>query len=151
MGVCTDYDITCYGKSFFRQQGMLNSHLADLEIVRDLIAACEFAHAFAVFCRFDILVRYKVIRYQRDLVLIEHTVHLHFFHLFDGNRACNVVAQNQIQLRFNQLSCFHMIESGMRGQNLLCHCHSHMIRSPFWLKNSRICRCPSPRTSFFCI
>ena len=106
---------------------MLDSHLAHLEIIGDLIPICKFSHTFAVLRRFDILIRDKMIRHQRDLILVKNAVHLHFFHFPDRDRAGNVIAEHQIQIRLDELSRFHGLKPRVSGQDLLCHSHSHLI------------------------
>ena len=126
MGICTDDHVSGYSKAFFRKQRMLDSHLTHFKIIGNLVAACKFTHTFAVLRRFDIFVRHKMIRYKGDFVFMEHTVHVHFLHLLDGNRARNVVAQYQIQVCLDQLTGLHVIKSCMGRQNFLRHCHSHI-------------------------
>ena len=56
-----------------------------MDVVGDLISACKFSNAFAVLGRLDILVGYKMIGNKGNLVLVEHTVNLHFLDLMNGN------------------------------------------------------------------
>ena len=109
MGICADDHITCHGQPFFRQKGMFNPHLSHFKIICDLIFACKLPHALTMFSRFDIFIGDKVIRHQRDLILVEHTVNLHFFHFLDRYGAGNIVAQHQIKIRLNELPCFYFV------------------------------------------
>ena len=86
MGIRTDNHISGYGKTFLGKKRMLNTHLTDFEIVGDLISARKFSDAFAMLRRLDILVGNEVIGNKCDLVLVKHSVNLHFFDLMDGNR-----------------------------------------------------------------
>ena len=127
MGIRTDDHISGYGKSFLRKQGMLDSHLSHFKVIGDLIASCELADTFAVLRRLNILIGNKMIRYQCDLILIKHPLHLHFIHFLDCHRTGDIVAQHQIQLCLDQLSCLYLLKTRCTGKYLLCHCHSHCL------------------------
>ena len=127
MGIRTDDHIPGYGKTFLRKQGMFDTHLSHFEIIRDLIASCKLTDTFAVLRRFNILIGNKMIRYQCDLILIEHSLYLHFIHFLDCHRTGNIVAQHQIQLCLDQLSCLYLRKARCLCKYLLCHCHSHCL------------------------
>ena len=110
---------------------MLNAHLSHFKIVGDLIPSCELSHAFAVLCRLDVLIRYKVIRNKSDFILVKDTLDLEFLHFLNCNRACDVVAQHKIQICFDQLSRLDLIQSRRSRKDLLCHCHSHTLYHAF--------------------
>ena len=130
MGVRADDHVPCHGKPFFRQERMLDAHLSHLEIVRYLIFPGKLSDAFAVLRRLDILIGHEMIRHQSNLVFVEHALILKLFHFLDGHGAGNVIAQHQIQLRLDQLSCLHLVKPCRRGKDLLCHRHSHMLIPP---------------------
>ncbi len=71
-----------------------------------------------------------MIRHKRDLIFIKYAVHLHLFHFMDGHGACDIIAQNEIQIGFDELSGLYLIQTGVRRQNFLCHCHSHSVVPP---------------------
>ena len=125
MGIRSDDHITGYCQSFFRKQGMLNSHFSNFKIIGNFITPCKLSDTFAVFRRFDILIGNKVIRNKCDLVLIKNSLCIHLRHFLNGYRTGNIVSKHQIQICFNQLSGFYFLKSGMCCQNFLGHCHSH--------------------------
>ena len=101
MGIRTDDNIPRYYKTFFRQQGMLDSHLSHFKIVGNFIPFCKFPDTFTMLCGFDILVRNKVVRNQSDFILIKDSLLCKFIHFLYCNRACNIVAQYQTQICLN--------------------------------------------------
>ena len=125
MGVRADDHVSGNGKTFFRKKGVFDSHLPHVEVIGDIVAAGKLSHALAVFCGFNILIRDKMVHYQGDLILVKHCLHCHFIHFMNRYRRSDIVSQDQIQVRFDQLSGFHMIQACMSGQDLLRHCHSH--------------------------
>ena len=48
----------------------------------------------------------------------------------DFERRCDIISKNQIQICFDQLSCFYLCKTRVRCQDLLCHCHSHDLFPP---------------------
>ncbi len=110
---------------------MLDSHLSDLKIVGDLIAAGKFPHTFTMFRRLNIFIRHKMIGYKRNLVLMKYTVHVHFIKFMDCHRTCDIITEDQIQVRLNQLPRLHIVKACMCGKNLLRHRHSHMYNPAF--------------------
>ena len=111
---------------------MLYSHLAHFEIIAYLMLFGKFPDAFAVLRGLDILVGHEMVRHQRYLILIEDALRLHLFHLFDGHRTCDVVAQHETELRLYQLPCLHTFKPCRSGKNLLCHRHSHNNLPPLF-------------------
>ena len=101
MGIRTDDHVTRHRQTLLRKQCMLDAHLTHFKIIGDLILFRKLADTLAVFRRLDILIGYKVIRHQRNLVLVKHAVHLHFVHFLDCNRAGDVIAKHQIQIRLD--------------------------------------------------
>ena len=130
MRVSTDDHISGHGKPFFRKKGMLDTHLSYFKIIGDLIAACKLTYTFAMLCGFDIFIRYEMIGNQCDLILIKYTVYLHLVHFLDGNRAGDIISQDQIQLRFDELSSLYLIKSCRCRKDFLCHSHSHLYQPP---------------------
>ncbi len=66
-----------------------------------------------------------MIHHKGDFIFVENGRVVHLFHLIDRNRGRNVIAENQIQIRLNQLPGPHLRKARMRRQNFLGHCHSH--------------------------
>ena len=87
-------------------------------------------HLLAVLSGLNVLVGRKVIHYKGNAGLIKHAVLAKFVHLIDGNRRGHIVAKYHIQLGLNQLTGYHMIQTGVRRQDLLRHCHSHDHHRP---------------------
>ena len=130
MGIRTDDCVTCYNQTFFRKECMLDSHLSYVKIVGDIMTTGKLSDTFAVFRRFNILIGNKVIRNKCDLVLIKNSLVVHLLHLIDRYRRCDIISKNQIQICFDQLSCFYLCKTRVRCQDLLCHCHSHDLFPP---------------------
>ena len=125
MGIRTDDHITCNRQSFLGQQSVFDTHLSHFKVIGNLISACKLSHAFAMLSGLDVLVGYKMVRHECDLILVKHSLRIEFLHLLNGNGACDIIAQNKIQICLDQLTGFHPFKSGCLSKNLLCHCHSH--------------------------
>ena len=110
---------------------MLNAHLTDVEEVHDLMFIAEIAALLTLDRGRDILVRYKVVEDDGDLFFVEDVFYTKLLKLADRHRGRNVVAQYPVQLRHHQLARHYMVETGMRRQNLLGHCHSHRFVPPY--------------------
>ena len=104
VGVCADDAVACYGESLFRKESVLDAHLSYVEVVAYFMFAGKFTDAFAVFGGFDVFVGDKMIHYQGNFILVEYFFAVHFFHLADGYRCCDVIAKNQIEICFDKLS-----------------------------------------------
>ena len=120
MRIRTDNHVSCHSQTLFRKKRMFNSHFSHVKIVGNLVTTGKLSYTFAVFCGFNIFIRNKVVHNQCHFVFIKHGIHRHFIHFVNSHRY-------QIQICFNQLSCFYFIQSGMSCQNFLRHCHSHMF------------------------
>ena len=129
MGIRADDHVSRHGQPFLRQQGVLDAHLSHLKIVRDLVPTGELPDAFAMLRGLDVFIRHKMIRHKSYLVLVEHALCPELVHLLDCHRAGDVIAQHQIQIRFDQLSRLYLVKPCGSGQNLLRHCHSHIRNS----------------------
>ena len=70
---------------------MLDAHCADVEEVDDIVLFRELAALEALLSGLNILVRCKVVHYERDLGVVEHLVEARLFHLADGDRTGNIV------------------------------------------------------------
>ena len=105
----TDNHISGYCKTFLRKQCVLNSHLSDIKIIGNLMATCKLADTFTVLCRFNIFVWCKMIHDKCDFVLVEYTVHFHFFNFMNCHWRCNIIAQNQVKICLYQLTGTHAV------------------------------------------
>ncbi len=126
MRISTDNDISRRNKAAFRQQCVLDAHLSDFEVICDLVFSGEFPYTFAVFRRLDILCRHKMIRNQRDFVLIKYAFFREAVHLADCDRRGYIISKNEVQFRFNQISGTDTGKPRAGSKNLLRHCHSHL-------------------------
>ena len=125
MRICADDDISGSNESLLRKKGMLNAHLSDLKIIRNLVAVRKLANALAVLCGLDILGRHKMIRNQSNLILVEYPLLPETIHFLDRNRSRNIIAKYQIKICLDQLTCLDGRKTCAVRKNLLCHCHSH--------------------------
>ena len=129
MTVCADYTVTRDNQTFFRQKCVLNTYFTDVIEVQDIILVREIAALLALNSRLDILIRREVVHYQRNFCLVENSRKAVLVELVDGNRACDIVSENHIQLRLNQLSLDNRLQPRVLCQNFLRHCHSHFYSS----------------------
>ena len=130
MRISSDHHISGHYQTLFRQQRMLDSHLSHIKKVGNLMFGGKFSDTFALLGRLNILIRNKMIHHQSNLILIKHRFFRHFgIHLLDRHRRGNIISQNQIQIRLDQLSCRHLRQSGVSRQDFLRHRHSHFCNS----------------------
>ena len=106
---------------------MLDAHLADIVEMFDVLRTGKGSTRLALLGGLDVLVRRKMIHDHGNLSRIEYLIESIFLKFLDGDRRCDVVAQHHIQLCFDQLTSLYLIQTGMCRQDLLCHCHSHML------------------------
>ena len=104
---------------------MLDAHLADVKVVVDIKALGKGPAFLTAGGCLNVLVGGEVIHYHGHAALIKDRFKAVGFELVDGHRESNVIAQYQIQFCLDQLSGTHIIHAGVRGQDLLCHGHSH--------------------------
>ena len=109
---------------------MLNSHLSYIKIIGDIVATGKFTNTFTVLSRLNILIRNKVIHYQCNFIFVKYGIYCHLIHLMDSYRRSDIVSKNKVKLCLYKLSCFYMIQTCMRCQDLLSHCHSHFSIPP---------------------
>ena len=130
VAVCADHAVTAGHNPLLRQQRVLNPHIAHIKIVGNAVGTGKSTHLLAVLRGLDVLVGRKVIHYKGNAGLVKHAVLAKFVHLIDGNRRGHIVAKYHIQLGLNQLTGYYMIQTGVRRQDLLRHCHSHDRHRP---------------------
>ena len=110
---------------FFRQQSVLNAHLAHIVEVEDIVFVGELAALLGLGGALDVLVGHKVVQHNGNVLFVEHTVKTGLFKLVDGNRGGDVVAQHDVQLCIDELACLDLGKTGMCGKNFLRQGHSH--------------------------
>ncbi len=72
MGICANTRFTCHDQSFFRKEGVFDPHLPHFKIIRDPLLLGVLSHAFTMFCRFNVLIRRKMIGDKRNFILIKY-------------------------------------------------------------------------------
>lgn len=65
-----------------------------------------------------------MVGHKRNFIFVKNRF-ADFFELINCRRACNIVSQHQIHLRYQQVACRYFGASGVFCQYLLRHCHSH--------------------------
>ena len=125
MAISADYEIAGRHQPLLGEKRMLNTAVVtNLEIVLYRLVLREISHTGALRGGLYILVRGEVIRNECDLFAVEHLLAPELRKLPDCNRRGNVVAEHHVELRHHQFPGVHRINSGVRRQNLLTHCHS---------------------------
>ena len=104
---------------------MLNAHLAHVIEVAHAVAARKLAARLALLRRLNILVRHKVVEYDRYSVLIENVCKARFLKLMNCDRRRDVVAEHDIQLCIDELTGGNFTETRVRRKDLLRHGHFH--------------------------
>jgi len=111
---------------------VLDTHAADLVVVRDAELAGELPYDLGLLGRLDVLVRRVVVRDQSDLVRIEHGVDADLAELADGDRGGDVVGEHQVEVALDELARHDPVQARVSGQQLLGDRHGtgHRVR-PF--------------------
>ena len=130
VGIGADHAVAGADDAFLRKKRVLNAHLAHVVEMGDVIFFREPAHLKALLRGLDVLIGGEVVEHQSDAVLIKDGVRAAFFKFVDGDGAGNIVAEHDIEVRLNQLSHLHVVQTGVRRQNFLGHSHSHKEKPP---------------------
>ena len=125
VAVRADHAVAGGDDAFFRQKGVLNAHLAYIVEVEDIVFIGKFPALLGLGSALDILIGYKVIQHDGDMLFIEHAVKTGALKLVDGHRGGDIVAQHNVQLCVDQLACLDLRQSGVCGKDLLRQGHSH--------------------------
>ena len=125
MGVGPHDDLTGSAQALLGQQGVLHTHLAHVEEVGDVMLVGEVPGLQAQLGGLDVLAGGVVVQDNGDLVLVKHLGEARLLKLGDGHRGGDVVAQHHVHLGLDELAHLHVVQTGVLGQNLLGHCHSH--------------------------
>ena len=112
---------------------MFDPHASYVEEILYIKTFCESSALQALLRCLDVLVRCEVVHDQRNLFSVKHTVKTGFFKFVNGYRCSDIITQHHIKICPDQLTRYHMIQSGMRRQDLLCHCHCHDLLPPVFL------------------
>ena len=126
VGVGAHDDLSGGAQALLRQEGVLHAHLAHIEEIGDLMLMGKIPGLEAQFRGFDVLAGRIVVQNDGDLVPVKDPGEAGLFKLGDGHRCGDVVAQHHVHLGLDQLTHLHGIQPGVLGQDLLCHCHSHV-------------------------
>ena len=65
---------------------MLDSHLAYIKVITDLVPACKLSDTLTVLSGLNILVWCKMIHNKCDFIFMKYTVNIHLLNLVNGNR-----------------------------------------------------------------
>ena len=125
VAVRADHAVTGGDDAFFRQQGMLDAHLTDIVEVEDIVFIGELPALLGLGSALDILIGYKVIQHNGDMLFIKHAVETGALKLVDGHRGGDIVAQHNVQLCVDELACLDFRQTGVCGKDLLRQGHSH--------------------------
>lgn len=104
---------------------MLHAHLAHVEEVDDAVSAGELPALLGLLGALDVLVGDEVIQNDVHPGLVENIAKARLFKLVDGHRSGDVVAQDNIKVRLDQLSRLDVLLAAVGSQDFLCHSHSH--------------------------
>ena len=125
VAVRADHAVTGGDDAFFRQQGMLDAHLTDIVEVENIVFIGELPALLGLGSALDILIGYKVIQHNGDMLFIKHAVKTGALKLVDGHRGGDIIAQHNVQLCVDELACLDLRQSGVCGKDLLRQGHSH--------------------------
>ena len=125
VAVRTDHAVTGGNDAFFRQQRVLNPHLANIVEVEDIVLIGKLPALLGLSSALDILIGHKVIQHNGDMFFIKHAVKTGALKLVDGHRSSDIVAQHDVQLCVDELACLDLRQSGVCGKDLLRQGHSH--------------------------
>ena len=104
---------------------MLDAHLADVVEVADAVRAGEIAAGFGLLGGLDVLIGDEVVEDDGDAVAIEDLGEAGFVEFVDGDGGGDVIAEDDVQLCADQLSCGDLLEARVCRHDLLRHGHAH--------------------------
>ena len=129
MRIRTDYCLARSNKPLFGQQGVFNAHFADIIKVCNVHRVRKLAALLTMLRRLYILVRRKVVKDNRNFILIKNIFEPVLLKFVYRNRGGNIVSQNHIELCTDKLPRSYAVKPCVRRQYLLRHCHSHIYCS----------------------
>ena len=124
MAVRTDDAVSGGDNALLRQQRMLDAHFTHVIEVADAVTAGEFPALLGLLGGLDVFIGDEVVQDDGDTVLIKDLGKAVLCKFVDGNRGGDVIAQDDVQLCADKLSCLHRFQPRMGSKNLLRHCHS---------------------------
>ena len=113
-------------------------HLSHIKIIRNVMAAGKFTDTFAVLRRLNVLIRHEMIQHKRDLVLAKtpSTFILSISWIATGD----VISFPRTRSRSASMSCPAQTDEVRHvPQDLLCHCHTHILSPPTIKLYFRVC------------
>ena len=88
----------------FRQERVLNAHLANVVEVEDVVLVCELAALLGLGRALDVLVGDKVVEHDVDAGLVKDGIKARLVKLIDGHRARNIVAEHDVEPGVDELA-----------------------------------------------
>ena len=133
MGVRTDHGKARKDKSVVRKDDVLDAHafLSLFVVIFYILGSCKIAHPLTLFRGLYIFIRSKVVRDQNDFFRIEYFSKRVLFEYIDRRRRGDVVSEEQVKFRLDQVARGANLFARMLRKDLLCHCHAHIDYHPF--------------------
>jgi len=125
VAVGADHEIPRSDDPLLRQQRVLDTRLADLEVVADVLFAGEIPHELALFGGCNVFVRGEVIRDKNNLLSVENPFSARFPEDIDRDRGGDVIPQRNVHLCIDQHAGLHRVELRVPGKNLFRDRHPH--------------------------
>ena len=113
----------------FRQEGVLDAHPPDLEIVGQLVLVGELPDHLGLFRRLDVTVRSKVVGDDDHFLAVEDRVDPDLIEFQYRPRRGNIVGQRQIYFDADEVARRDALLPRVRGDDLFRYCHSHWLPS----------------------
>ena len=126
VAVRADNAVARRDEPLLREKRMLDAAVvANFEVVLDLLLFRELTHARALGRGLDVLVRREMVGHERNLRLVEDLLPPELRELADRNRRRDVIAQNEVELRHDELARVDFLHPGVSRQDFLGHRHCH--------------------------
>ena len=127
VGVGPHNDLPGGAQALLGQEGVLHPHMAHIEEVGNIVFVGKVPGLQTQLSGLDVLAGGVVVQDNGDLVLVKDLGETCFLKFCDRHGGGDVVAQHHIHFGLDELPHLHMVQSGVFGQNLLRHCHSHAL------------------------
>ena len=119
VAVRADDEIARTHQSFFGEKRVLDAHFAHVKKVFYAVLVGEIAHGLDLFRRLDVFIGGKVVHYHAHAVAAFHAGKARLAEFFYRNGRGDVVAENHVQFRIDQLSRLHAVKPCVIGENFL--------------------------------